>query len=135
MKRLENRYVKSSKLSEPQFRLFAKLFAADLTATQIAAVSGLNRNTVNRLARLLRERMAAWCAAQRPLLGIVEADESYFGPRRVKGLAGRGAGRKTIVFGIFERPAQLPTSIADSVLGGSGARLGHATASEPQAKG
>ena len=103
MKRLVNRYVKSSKLSEPQFRLFAKLFAADLTATQIAAVSGLNRNTVNRLARLLRERMAAWCAAQRPLLGIVEADESYFGPRRVKGLAGRGAGRKTIVFGIFER--------------------------------
>lgn len=38
-----------------------------------------------------------------PFFGVVKADESYFGPRRVNGLSGRGAGRKTIVFGIYER--------------------------------
>ncbi|HEV7338242.1 MULTISPECIES: cytochrome b [Bosea] len=43
------------------------------------------------------------------------------------------------LIGIFERPRPLPASIADSVLGnlqgGSGARLGAATASAPNAKG
>jgi transposase len=107
MKRLMNRYVKSSKLSEAQFRALVRLVAADLTASQIALVSGLNRNTVNRYLWLLRHRMAVWCEAQKPFFGVVEADESYFGPRRVKGLTGRGAGRKTIVFGIFERGGRV----------------------------
>lgn len=47
--------------------------------------------------------MAVCCEAQRPFFGIVEADESYFGARRVKGQRGRGAAGKTIVFRIFER--------------------------------
>jgi transposase len=107
MKMLRNRYVKSSKLSEAQFRAFIKLVAADLAASQIAQVSGLNRNTVNRLLGLLRLRMTDWCAGQSPFSGIVGADESYFGPRRVKGMTGRGAGRMTIVFGIFERGGKV----------------------------
>jgi transposase len=36
------------------------------------------------------------------LRGEIEADESYFGGKR-KGKRGRGAGGKTIVFGILER--------------------------------
>jgi transposase len=115
MKLLKNRYVKSSKLSEAQFRAFVRLVAADLTASQIAQVSGLNRNTVNRLLGLLRARMADWCARQSPVSGIVEADESYFGPRRVKGATGRGAGRKTIVFGIFERGGQVWCQVVPDV--------------------
>lgn len=115
MKMLRNRYVKSSKLSEAQFQAFVRLVAADLTASQIAQVSGLNRNTVNRLLGLLRVRMADWCAQQSPFSGIVEADESYFGPRRVKGMTGRGAGRKTIVFGIFERGGQVWCQVVPDV--------------------
>ncbi len=79
-----------------------KLFSADLAASQIALVSGRNRNTANRYMSLLRGRMAAWCEAQRPFFCIVDADESYFGARRVKGQRGRRAGGKTIVVGIFE---------------------------------
>ena len=45
---MKNRYCKSSKLSEQKFRELVKYFAADLTATQIAQLSGINRNTVNR---------------------------------------------------------------------------------------
>lgn len=37
------------------------------------------------------------------MFGVVEVDESLFGPRRVKGKRGRGAYGKTTVFGIFER--------------------------------
>jgi len=51
--------------------------------------------------------MAQACEAASPLSGAVEVDESYFGPRRVRGKRGRGAGRKTIVFGIFKRNGKV----------------------------
>jgi len=38
-------------------------------------------------------------------------DESYFGGRRVRGKKGRGAGGKTIVFGILERHGKGYTEI------------------------
>ena len=85
--------------------------AADLTALQAAALSGLNRNAVNRLYRGVRERMLLACEAQRRLFGVVEVDESFFGARRVKGRRGRGAYGRTVVFGIFERQGHVYTEI------------------------
>ena len=38
-------------------------------------------------------------------------DESYFGPRRVKGKRGRGALKKTPVFGILKRGGKVYTEI------------------------
>jgi len=46
---MKNKYVNRSKISEAKFRQVVKLFALDLTATQTAELTGLNRNTVNRL--------------------------------------------------------------------------------------
>ena len=86
-------------------------FAVDLTALQTAELCGLNRNTVNRIYRGLRERILAVCEAQRSLFGVVEVDESFFGARRVKGKRGRGAYGKTVVFGIFERQGQVYSEI------------------------
>ena len=37
------------------------------------------------------------------MAGVVEVDESYFGPHRVRGKRGRGASGKTIVFGLHKR--------------------------------
>ena len=108
---MTNRYVYRSRISEATFRYFLRHVAADLTATQIAQLTGLNRNTVNRLLRLLRVRMAEHCEAQSPFRGEVEIDESYFGPKRVRGRRGRGAGRKTPVFGIFKRNGKVYTEI------------------------
>ena len=74
-----------------------RYFAADLirrirpSAIQAATLSGLNRNTVNRFYRGLQERILLDCEARRPLFGVVEVDESFFGARRVKG--GRGLGK------------------------------------------
>ena len=48
------------------------------------------------------------------LNGELEADESYFGGRR-KGKRGRGAGHKTIVFGILERGGKVSVSIVTDV--------------------
>ena len=91
-----------------------KYFAADLTAVQIARLSGINRNTVNRYLRLIRDRIVAYCEAQRPMFGVVEVDESFFGARRVKGKRGRGAYGKTMVFGLYERDGMVYTEIVPS---------------------
>jgi transposase len=40
-------------------------------------------------------------------------DRLYFGPRRVKGKAGRGAGKKTIVFGICKRHGKVYTEVVE----------------------
>jgi len=93
-----NKYANLSKISEAKFRQFLKLFSFDLNASQIALVTGLNRNTVNMYLMALRQRVAEYCQRHTPVLGEIEVDESYFGPRRVKGLRGRGASSKTIVF-------------------------------------
>ena len=86
---MKNKYAKRARISEAKIREIVRYVAADLTALQAAALSGLNRNTVNRLYRGVRERMLLACEAQRRLFGVVEVDESFFGARRVKGWRGR----------------------------------------------
>lgn len=82
-----------------------------MTATQIAAVKDLNRNTVNRYLRVIRQTVAAYCERESPFSGEVELDESYFGARRVRGKRGRGARGKTIVFGIYKRDGRVYTEV------------------------
>jgi len=108
---MKNRYAFRSRISEKKIREIVRYFAADLTALQAAQLSGLNRNTINRFYRAFRERILVACEAQRPMFGIVEVDESFFGARRVKGKRGRGAYGKTVVFGVFERDGQVYTEI------------------------
>ena len=100
-----------AKISRAKFRQLLKLFAIDLTATQISALSGLNRNTVNRYLRLIRQSVAEHCERESPFSGDVELDESYFGARRVRGKRGRGARGKTIVFGVYKRNGRVYTEI------------------------
>jgi transposase-like protein len=100
-----------AKISRAKFRQLWKLFALDLTATQISALAALNRNTVNRYLRLIRQSVALHCEHESPFSGDVELDESYFGARRVRGKRGRGARGKTIVFGVYKRNGRVYTEI------------------------
>lgn len=63
---MNNKYVNRSKISEAKFREIVRLFAMDLTAIQIAELAGLNRNTVNRYLRGLRERIMEFCLVTEP---------------------------------------------------------------------
>jgi transposase-like protein len=108
---MKNKYAIRARISDPQFRQIVRLFALDLEATQIAALSGLNRNTINRYLRGIRERIAEYCESQSPFSGEIEVDESYFGARRIKGKRGRGAFGKTAVFGVFKRNGCVYTEI------------------------
>jgi len=98
-----NKYAQRSRISEAKFRQLIRCFCLDLDAIQTSGLTGLNRNTVNRYLRRLRQRIAEICEQERWLGGEVEVDESYFGARRVRGKRWRGAGGKRPVFGILER--------------------------------
>ena len=100
---MKNRYSFRLRISEKKIREIVRCFSADLKALQAAELTGINRNTINRIYLGFRQRIYAACDEQRPMFGVVEVDESLFGPRREKGKRGRGAYGKTTVFGIFER--------------------------------
>ena len=81
--------------------------------SSLFVIYSLNHNCVRRFLACLRERMAEQCELEHPFRGTVEVDESYFGPRRVKGKAGRGASKKTIVFGICKRLGKIYTEVVE----------------------
>jgi len=109
---MKNRYIKRSHISEYKFRQIIKLFVADLEAKQIALLCNVNINTINRILNLLRRRIAVICEEESIFeSGEIEIDESYFGARRIRGKAGRGAGGKTIVFGLKKRNGRVYTQV------------------------
>ncbi|HQO52612.1 MAG TPA: IS1595 family transposase [Ottowia sp.] len=107
----KNRYYRRTKISEAKFRQLLRLFALDLTASDAARLCGLSVRSTNDIYQRIRLRLAQHCAARSPFAGELEADESYFGPRRVRGKRGRGAGSKTIVFGLLKRDDCVYTEI------------------------
>ena len=108
---LKNRCQKCSKISERKFREILRYFAQDFTASDTAKLSSISVRSVNTIFLKLRKRIAQECETQTPFEGVVELDESYFGPRRIRGKRGRGASGKTIVFGIFKRDDKVYTEI------------------------
>jgi len=111
----QSKYYRRSRISEKVFRRLIRAFALDLTATDAAELTGLSVRSVNPIYLRLRRRIAEHCELQSPVRGVVEVDESYFGPRRVRGKRGRGAGGKTIVFGVFKRGDRVYTQIVPDV--------------------
>ena len=80
------------------------MFCADAAALAASKLVGLNRKTSQRIYGCLRRRVVELAMEEaRPFTGEVEIDESYFGPRRVRGRRGRGAGGKTPVIGLLIR--------------------------------
>lgn len=100
-----------SRVSDATWLWLVKLFELELTARQAGVQTGVSYPTAHKAFLLLRR---AILAAAEPTLfrREVEADESYFGPRRPKRSRGdpknlgRSAPHKTPVFGILERRAR-----------------------------
>ncbi len=109
---MNNKYIFLTHISERKFREILKLFAADIEASKIADLTGVSRTTINRLIKVLRERILLLCEQESCFdSGSIEIDESYFGARRVRGIRGRGAKGKTIVFGLKKRNGKVYTQI------------------------
>ena len=109
---IKNKYVVRSRVSEKKFRELIRYFSVDLSASQIAELTRLSRQTINTYLTAIRRRLVEVCNAEvAPFVGHIEVDESYFGARRVKGKRGRGARGKTIVFGLLKRRGKIYTEI------------------------
>jgi len=103
-------------LSEYKIKKIIEAFCADISATQASILLKFNRNTTNKYYNLFRELIYEYQTIEKEkLCGVIEVDESYFGARRIRGLAiklkrGRGT-LKQPVFGIFERNGRVYTEI------------------------
>jgi len=64
---MKNKYLKGAHLSERKVRELMKLFCDDLTATQIASITGISRITVNAYFKLIRTHIARFCEERNPL--------------------------------------------------------------------
>ena len=112
---MNNKYIFLTHISERKFREILKLFSADIEASKIADLTGVSRTTINRLIKVLRERIVSLCEQESCFdSGSVEIDESYFGARRVRGIRGRGAKGKTIVFGLKKRKGKVYTQVVEN---------------------
>ena len=109
---MKSKYLKGARISERKFREVLRCFAHDLPVLTAAKLCGLNCRTVHRLCELLRQRVVARAVRESPPLGGgVEIGESYFGPRRVRGKRGRGAGGKVPVIGLHKRGENVCLSV------------------------
>ena len=109
---MKKKYVIHSRITEAKFRQIIKLFSLDIEASKVAKLVGVSRQSINKLFLAIRIGIGEYCEAESPIdKGEIEGDESYFGPRRVKGLRGRGAARKTPVFRLLKRGSKVYTEV------------------------
>ena len=109
---MKNKYFVRSRISEAKFREIIHYFSGDLTAEQVSYFSGVSRNSINKILKKVRIRIAQFCEKESVFSkGEIEIDESYFGAKRVRGLRGRGSSGKTIVFGLKKRKGKVYTQV------------------------
>lgn len=103
--------------SRQKYTIIFKSFVTDITATKAAEIAGVNRKTADRyynLFRIVILRKAIYERKEANLGNGVEVDESYFGPKRIRGKRGRGAGRKIVVFGLLKIKGKVYTQVVRS---------------------
>lgn len=109
-----NKYFIGSHISERKFRQIVRFFCLDIEAKKTAELTGISRQSINKIYAAIRQRIVDICSVPiQPTIGEFELDESYFGAHRVRGIRGRGARGKIIVFGIFKRPNTIYTYIVN----------------------
>ncbi len=119
---MKNKYLKGAHLSERKFKEILRLFAEDLTATQIASISGVSRVTVNSYLKKIRQQIARHCESLLPTDPLrsttterkaVPATQDSDSPVSVKTDVSRNI--KPVVFGIYRASDRLHTEILPDV--------------------
>jgi len=102
---MKNVYMKRSHLRASQARHLIRCFAIDLTAYQASRISWIHVNTVEKRYNYIRRSIHRFSqdTDKEVRKWIVEADESYFGPKRIRGKRWRWAGKKIKVLWLRKR--------------------------------
>ena len=108
-------YFSRLRISSVSWLLLIKLFELEVSARKSSIQLGVSYPTTLKGFDILRSVILQDLSQSDDILrGEIEADESYFGGKR-KGQRGRGAGGKTIVFGILERGGKVAVNIIKDV--------------------
>lgn len=73
---MTNKYVNRSKIDERKFREITRFFALDLTAMQIAELTELNRNTVNRYLTEMRRKILIYSISTSPFKQLPKLNDT-----------------------------------------------------------
>jgi len=112
---LQGTRFSSLRIAPSQWLSLIKLFELSVSARKASQDIHLSYKTTLRAYDILRMVLVEELARTDAILkGELEADEAYFGGKR-KGKRGRGAGGKTMVFGILERGGKVSVSIVQDV--------------------
>jgi len=100
-----NPYKKKSHLWIAKSRKIIRMFAEDLTASTTSRLLKIERKTVNRRYEYMRKVIHHYSIKQDLDIRkwIIEIDESYFWPKRIRGKRGRWAGNKIKVLWLLKR--------------------------------
>ncbi len=108
-----NIWINKAILPYDKWLSLIKLFYLGISARRAAKETGTSYPTALKAFDTIRYSIVHGLAKKDKVLkGEIEADESYFGG---KGMRGRGAKNKTIVFGILERNGKVSISIVKDV--------------------
>ena len=111
--------LKHCKISRYRLLKIVECFCIDIDATKTSQLLKLNRKTINRYFNVFRNLIFEYqCSEKSKFIGVVEVDECFFGPSRLRGRPGpRLRGRGTLkqpVFGIYERQGRVYTEIVSN---------------------
>ena len=113
---MKNKYASGAHTKMRRFRLILKLFCNGSTATEIAKITGLNRNAVNSWTRKFRERIFA-LQEQEKLIDAeyVQADETFFGVIDSVAKKHRWTTGYKIAFGLIDELWRVRAEIIEKV--------------------
>ena len=113
----KTRPIKRKRISQAKFRLIVNCFTTDITAISCSEIVNVNCKTADRFYQYFRSLIIQHqLSLRRQFLSDdeTEVDESYFGPSRVRGKRGRGAGHKIAVVGLLKRHGNVFTKPVDA---------------------
>ena len=111
--KIRNPYRKKSRLGIYKTREIIKYFSEDLNASLTSKITWIERKTINDWYNYFREVIYQYSEAekQEKVWWVIELDESYFWPTRIKWKRWRWAWWKTIVFWLLKRNWKVYTEI------------------------
>jgi transposase len=100
-----NPYKKKSHLWIAKTRKIIRMFAEDITATSTSKLLWIERKTINRRYEYMRKVIHHYAMKQDQEIRkwIIEVDESYFWPKRIRGKRWRWASNKIKVLWLLKR--------------------------------
>jgi transposase len=107
----EKRYYRRSRIPESKFCELVRYFAEDLSATDVANLTGLTRKSVTNIFLKLRQRIAEDCERSSPLATPeLQHDEAFSCSRCVCGRCRSGRSYWTPVFGLLGENGKIFTA-------------------------